>query len=139
MLFPAMQACTRIPADLRAPYRARRWIGELQMPLAPNRADAVELLVAELVTAAVKRAMADGVRFVDVALRAVDGVVHLDVSDPGRRVRPDVPERPDEATGFGFYLVDKLADRWGVNDGGAAGLWFELDIYDLPSDSAVSA
>ena len=127
-----MQARATIDADLTAPYRARRWIGELEMPLAPGRADAVELLVAELVTAAVKHAMADGRSSIDVELRAEDGVVHLDVSDPARHVRPEVPDQPDEATGFGFYLVDKLADRWGVNDGEAPGLWFELDIYELP-------
>jgi len=133
-----MLARTTIPADLRAPYRARRWIGELRMPLAPDRADAVELMVAELVTSSVKHAMADGVQSIDVALHAEDGVVRVDVSDPARRVLPTVPDQPDDATGFGFYLVDKLADRWGVNDGGAPGLWFELDIYELP-DVAASA
>jgi len=134
-----MLARTTIPADLRAPYQARRWIGDLQMPLAPNRADAVELLVAELVTASVKHAMADGVQSIELVLQAQDGVVHLDVSDPARRVLPEVPERPDDVTGFGFYLVDKLADRWGMVADGAPGLWFELDIYELPADSAVSA
>jgi two-component sensor histidine kinase len=132
MLDHALDARTTIHADLTAPYRARRWLGELEMPLAPSRADAAELLVAELVTASVKHALADGVQSIDIRLRAEDGVVHLDVSDPARLARPDVPDRPDEATGFGFYLVDKLADRWGVNDGEAPGLWFELDIYELP-------
>ena len=132
-----MHARVSIDADLRAPYRARRWIGEFQMPLAPSRADAVELLVAELVTASVKHAMADGVDLIDIWLCAEDGVVHLDVSDPARRTAPAVPERPDEATGFGFYLVDKFADRWGITGGDAPGLWFELDIYELPDASSL--
>jgi two-component sensor histidine kinase len=132
-----MHARVSFDADLRAPYRARHWIGELQMPLAPNRADAVELLVAELVTASVKHAMADGVDLIDIWLCAEDGVVHLDVSDPARRTAPVVPERPDEATGFGFYLVDKFADRWGITDGDAPGLWFELDIYEPPDASSL--
>jgi two-component sensor histidine kinase len=135
MLFPAMKARTTIAADLRAPYRARRWLSELRMPLAPSRADAAELLVAELVTAAVKHAMPDGVRSIDLVLVAEGGVVRLDVSDPARTVKPEVPDEPDEVTGFGFYLVDKMADRWGVTQGDPPGLWFELDVYQLPDVS----
>jgi two-component sensor histidine kinase len=118
-----------LDADLEAPYRARRWVAALRMPLAPERADTVELLVAELVTASVKRAIRDGREAIDVALRAEHGVVRIEVSDRARRRRPEVPEVPDEATGFGFYLVDKLADRWGVTGGRSPGLWFELDVY----------
>ena len=132
-----MDARVSLEADLSAPYRARRWLSALQMPLAPSRADEAELLVAELVTAAVKHAMSDGVRSIDVELHAEDGVVHLDVTDPARRVRPQVPEEPDEVTGFGFYLVDKIADRWGVTGGDSPGLWFELDIYQLPDAPVV--
>src|SRR3954453_22172485 len=122
MLFPAMLARTTIPAALRAPYRAGRWIGELRMPLAPSRADAVELLVAELVTASVKHAMADGLHAINVSLHAQDGVVRVEVvggggGPPAPRPLPVVPDQPDEATGFGFYLVDKVADRWGFSEG----------------------
>jgi len=138
MLFPAMDARVSLDADLSAPYRARRWLGDLQMPLAPSRADAAELLVAELVTAAVKHAMSDGVHALNISLRAEDGVVRIDVTDPARIVRPAVPEEPDEATGFGFYLVDKFADRWGMTDGDTPGLWFELDVYQLPQAPAAS-
>jgi len=127
-----MDARITVDADLMAPYRARRWLGELRMPLAPNRADVVELLVAEMVTASVKHAMADGLHAIHVSLHAEDGVVRVEVSDPARRVRPVVPDRPDESTGFGFYLVDKLADRWGFAEDPQPGLWFEVDVYSLP-------
>ena len=130
-----MKARTTIAADLRAPYRARRWLSELRIPLAPSRADAAELLVAELVTAAVKHAMSGGVRSIDLVLVAEAGVVRLDVSDPARTVKPEVPDEPDEVTGFGFYLVDKMADRWGITQGDPPGLWFELDVYQLPDVS----
>jgi two-component sensor histidine kinase len=127
-----MDARISLSADLTAPYRARRWLGDLRMPLAPSRSDAAELLVAELVTASVKHAMAHGLGSIDVELHAEDGVVRLDVSDPARGVKPNVPEAPDEVTGFGFYLVDKMADRWGVTDAAHPALWFELDVYALP-------
>jgi two-component sensor histidine kinase len=131
----AMRTAVTLHADLEAPYRARRWLDELQMPLAPDRADVVELLAAELVTASVKHAMRDGIDGIDVALRAERGVVRIEVSDPSRRGRPEVPEDPDAETGFGFYLVDKLADRWGFSGGRSPGLWFELDVYRLPAGS----
>jgi two-component sensor histidine kinase len=105
------------------------------MPLGPDRADVVELLAAELVTASVKHAIRDGLDGIDVALSAEHGVVRIEVSDPSRRGRPEVPDVPDAETGFGFYLVDKLADRWGFMRGPTPGLWFELDIYRLPGES----
>jgi hypothetical protein len=126
-----MRAAVTLDVNLEAPYRARRWLAELQMPLGTDRADVVELLVAELVTASVKQAIRDGRHGIDIALYAEGGVVRIEVSDPARRSVPDVPDVPDEETGFGFYLVDKLADRWGVMGGSAPGLWFELDVYSL--------
>src|SRR5436190_24036700 len=103
------------------------------MPLGPERADMVELRAAELVTASVKHAIRDGTARIHVALNAEHGVVRIEVSDPARRSLPDVPSVPDEETGFGFYLVDKLADRWGLVEEPIPALWFELDIYSLKS------
>jgi len=132
MLLPAMRARISLDADLRAPYLARRWLRSFGMPLTQSRADAAELLVAELVTASVKHAMADGLHAINISLRAEGGVVRVDVSDPLGNVQAEVPALPDDVTGFGFYLVDKLADRWGATRGDAPGLWFELDVYALP-------
>jgi hypothetical protein len=68
----------------------------------------------------------DRVRLV-VAVRTGD--VRVEVHDPGAGFTPR-PPRPDPArtSGWGLYLVDELADRWGV-DGAGRGtrVWFELD------------
>jgi anti-sigma regulatory factor (Ser/Thr protein kinase) len=89
----------------------------------------LRLLVSELVTNAVRHAglgRGDSIRLVvDVRARAV----RVEVHDPGRGFAPR-PPRPDpaRASGWGLYLVEELADRWGV-DGAGRGtrVWFELD------------
>jgi hypothetical protein len=38
-----------------------------------------------------------------------------------------VEQAADENTGWGLYLVQRLADRWGVKqDGRSKRIWFEL-------------
>ena len=101
------------------------------MPLQPERADALSLLVSELVTVSVKHAVAARADEISVAFAARGGCVRVQVSDPGRKGPPEVSARPDDVSGFGFYLVDKLADRWGFTEGRIPGLWFEMDVYRL--------
>ncbi|HEX9375365.1 MAG TPA: ATP-binding protein [Actinomycetota bacterium] len=127
-----MRAEMELGADLRAPYLARRWVASLRPPLSTDRSDRLEWLVAELVTASVKHAMQAGRHgSLDLSFLAEDGVVRVEVTDPGRSRPPVVPEEPDDVTGFGFYLLDRMADRWGFTEGPLPGLWFEMDVYGL--------
>jgi anti-sigma regulatory factor (Ser/Thr protein kinase) len=95
----------------------------------PGRLRDLRLLVSELVTNAVRHAglrRGDRIRLV-VAVRGRD--VRVEVHDPGHGFTPRAPKPdPARASGWGLYLVDELADRWGV-DGAARGtlVWFELD------------
>jgi hypothetical protein len=57
-------------------------------------------------------------------------MVRVEVDDPGSGFEPRAPEPdPTKASGWGLYLVDELADRWGVGPGSRGGtrIWFELD------------
>jgi anti-sigma regulatory factor (Ser/Thr protein kinase) len=89
----------------------------------------LRLLVSEVVTNAVRHAgLREGDRIrlrVDVA----DRHVRVEVHDPGHGFRPRRPKPdPARASGWGLYLVDELADRWGVDgDGPGTRVWFELD------------
>ena len=89
----------------------------------------LRLLVSELVTNAVRHAglrRDDRIRLV-VAVRESD--VRVEVHDPGRGFTQRAP-RPDPArtSGWGLYLVDELADRWGVEGAGrGTRVWFEFD------------
>jgi two-component sensor histidine kinase len=121
----------RLDADLRAPYRARKWITEMQIPLQAERTDVLVLLLTELVTASVKHALLTSHERLNLVMLAEEGVVRIEVTDPRNEDPPEVPPSPDHASGWGFYLVDKLADRWGVTHVRPPGLWFEMDVYRL--------
>ena len=68
---------------------------------------------------------------VEVAIRVWPGVVRLEVRDGGPGFEP-VPLRapsPLPAPGWGLFLVDRLASRWGNEPGGT--VWAELDYPAL--------
>lgn len=108
---------------------ARIALERLSERLPASRLRDLRLLVSELVTNAVRHAgLARGDRIRLVV--DVDGqIVRVEVHDPGRGFRPRAPSPdPSRPSGWGLYLVDELADRWGV-DGAGPGtrVWFELD------------
>jgi anti-sigma regulatory factor (Ser/Thr protein kinase) len=90
--------------------------------------DDIRLLVSELVTNAVRHAGAPrgGEIELDVSMEASS--VRVEVADPGDGFDPE--PRDDEMTrpgGWGLYLVDRIADRWGVVRNAMNRVWFEID------------
>ena len=85
------------------------------------------LLVSELVTNAVRHASTDGSALV-LRLEAAGGWLRIEVHDADPRMpQPRTPDMLD-GSGFGFVLLDALADKWGVREAtiGKA-VWAELD------------
>jgi anti-sigma regulatory factor (Ser/Thr protein kinase) len=112
-----------------AAAEARVALEPLAARLAARRVRDLRLLVSELVTNAVRHA---GLRREDrirLLVDVEDHRVRVEVHDPGRGFRPRAPAPdPARASGWGLYLVDELADRWGVDSpGGGTRVWFELD------------
>jgi anti-sigma regulatory factor (Ser/Thr protein kinase) len=94
---------------------------------APVRDD-VLLLVSELVTNAVRHAGAGPDRPVQVQLLRGPRWVVVAVADqgPGFSWHPS-PHRGNESGGWGLFLVDQIADRWGVEcTASGARVWFEM-------------
>ncbi len=91
---------------------------------AAARLDDAKLLVSELVTNAVVRALSP------VELRVIESVrsVRIEVHDRSPHVPSPADAGPDAEHGRGLSIVDRLADRWGTDRGDADGkaVWFEL-------------
>ena len=74
--------------------------------------DAVRLLVSELVTNSVMHARLAADATIRVSVAMSDGVVRLEVENPGEgAVAAGRPDRKS-GSGFGLYLVDVIAQRW---------------------------
>jgi serine/threonine-protein kinase RsbW len=121
-----LSLCIEGGPDARGDARAalRRFRAEMDAPAL----EVVTLLVSELVTNAVRHGRAD---LIDLHVALVRGCVRVDVVDhgPGFTAGPN-PVAPGEEGGFGLFLVDELATRWGVHDHRGTRVWFELDCAD---------
>jgi anti-sigma regulatory factor (Ser/Thr protein kinase) len=85
------------------------------------------LLVSELVTNAVRHARSD--RF-EVRLGVRPDRLRLEVHDEGAGFEPEIAPSDDGTGGYGLFIVDRLADRWGVERDAGGVIWLELDRRD---------
>ncbi len=109
---------------------ARRAVARLEGDLQTDTVDVIRLLVTELVTNSVRHAQAQAV---DMRVHVTRNFVRLEVIDRGPGFQFEGrAEGQDLEGGWGLYLVDRLADRWGVtNEGKSSRVWAELDRTDL--------
>ena len=93
-----------------------------------ERTDDAILLVSELVTNAVKYGPEHGE--IRLIVAETDSTMRVTVHDTGAGPLPEMRPRdrlPHEGGGHGLRLVDRVADRWGV-ERGSTRVWFELDL-----------
>lgn len=117
----------RLSRTARAPREARRSLEALRHRIDPEVFDDVRLLVSELVTNSVQHEGPDPGSWVDVRLRVSGAAVRGEVTNPGPGFHPEPrPPAQGEESGRGLYLVDRLANRWGVSKNGVTRVWFEI-------------
>lgn len=114
-----------LPAEPLSVRRARRFVSEqvIAKGFGDLRASA-ELLTSEVVTNALVHARTD----ITVVVADSDGRLRVEVID-GLAVALPPPTDPDPeaANGRGLWLVDAIANNWGVESVEAGKLvWFEL-------------
>ena len=110
---------------------ARRALGGLGDIVGHRRLDDIALLVSELVTNSVRHGGAGEDDRLELAALREGQRLRVEVTDWGPGFDRDArPRRPtDEVGGWGLVLVERLADRWGVErDGDATVVWFELSM-----------
>ena len=75
---------------------------------------------------------ADGRGAIGLELRVAGDVARLAVTDDGPGFDAEVAEAdPLSESGRGLFIVDALADRWGVDSGDRTRIWAELDLRRL--------
>jgi anti-sigma regulatory factor (Ser/Thr protein kinase) len=117
--------------DAAAAARAavREWCPDLAG--GPARRETLLLLVSELVTNAVLHSQAPADAPIRVRASVDEQRVRVEVTDAGKRFTrvSREPPRPGARTtigGYGLYVVEQAANRWGVDRACGTRVWFEI-------------
>ena len=110
-----------------ARHELERW---LPTSMAESDRGALRLLVSELVTNSIRHAAA-AESPVGLAVRIAAQTIRVEVHDGGAGFTPGTPTPRGADGGFGGYglfLVERMASRWGVEIDHGTRVWFELDL-----------
>ena len=114
----------RLDGGLKAAAKARRALSKLRGDIDPPLMETLRLLVTELVSNSIRHGRSDAVLLRVLVARTS---VLTEVTDEGPGFDPDGLKTPQETSGWGLFLVERLAHRWGVKtEGPATKVWFEL-------------
>ena len=86
------------------------------------------LLISEVVSNSVLHSTGPAEAPITITATVTVEAVHVSVTDAGEGF---VPSRRDPARvegGYGLYLLEKAASRWGVDAGSPTTVWFELPL-----------
>lgn len=118
----------RIAGGPDAASAARRALGSLERHLHTRLLDDLRLLVSELVTNSIRHAGVGPGESVQLEVSVATDKVMVVVSDLGPGFEASAEGgQGDWQGGWGLYLVETVADRWGVDNGQATSVWFEID------------
>jgi len=116
------------PESAATARRRGRGVVVREWGLTPALTEDAVLLVSELVGNAVRHT---GARVFGLRMRHRRGWIRIEVRDPSRGLPCLMPVQDMDVSGRGLFLVDALADRWGVDllPRGKT-TWFEMRVLD---------
>jgi anti-sigma regulatory factor (Ser/Thr protein kinase) len=125
---PAQGLVVELAAGPTAGPAARRALLADMDTLPTSVRDDVLLLVTELVNNAVQHAKAGADRPVRVQVRHRAPTLRVAVFDEGTGFTSDgLGSEADRSGGWGLFLVDQIADRWGITPTGSGTcVWLEI-------------
>jgi len=126
----------RFRPNVEAPAEARRSLEVLRPSLDDLLVDDAVLLVSEIVSNSVRHASLDASDAIEVRIRGSRSMLHVDVIDPGPGFDPEHLRPLRENGGWGLWLLDRLATRWGVERNHVTRVWFELVSSVSPARAA---
>jgi anti-sigma regulatory factor (Ser/Thr protein kinase) len=111
----------------------RHALDRLEGAIDDRRLSELRLLVTELLTNSVRHGVRHERGWVTLDVEIYANSVRVVVRDSGPGFELDGAPRPhlDRPGGWGLCLVDRLADRWGVDREDETAVWFELDRDEL--------
>ena len=115
-------------AESTSVSEARRAVERMAGGVEDRLLQDLRLLVSEVVTNAVRHAGLATDEPIELRISVDRARIRVEVHDSGPGFEP--PEAPPtlyRESGFGLFLVDRIADRWGVSSDGGTTVWFELD------------
>lgn len=123
-----MELSLRFAGSPHAPSAARHAVDGLEDHLDEAMLEDLRLLVSELVTNSIRHGGVGATSYVGLDVSISDGMVRVEVSDTGSGFDPS-PLAPDwgRAGGWGLYLLEEIADRWGTLREDGSCVWFEMD------------
>ncbi|MBM9624139.1 ATP-binding protein [Streptomyces zhihengii] len=120
-------------ADRRRPHQLRRTLrAALHHWNRHELVDAAELLLTELVTNALRHASGPTV---NVRVAHLDSHLKIEVNDGTPRCPLPGSSSPDAEHGRGLFIVDAVADAWGVSEDRTT-VWCTLPLTEGTSDMA---
>jgi anti-sigma regulatory factor (Ser/Thr protein kinase) len=118
-----------VASGIDAPATARAAVVAWLSPQITERViEDVQLLVSELVTNSVRHARLAAGAAIAVSVEVFDAFVRVEVEDPGDVAIGTVAPDREHGGGFGLYLVENLAQRWGSRHEGTTRVWADLAI-----------
>jgi anti-sigma regulatory factor (Ser/Thr protein kinase) len=114
--------------NVHAPALARAEIAARcdELELGGSLCQSLILLVSEVVSNAVRHSAGDPQKPVKLLATFGERTIRVIVSDAGVGFTPRPRDPARTHDGYGLYLLEKVATRWGVESRGDTKVWFEL-------------
>jgi len=126
---PSERAVFQLPPRAQAVRMGRQAVRRVLTGAPTELIERVELLVSELVTNSVTHGALGPDQRVDLWVSCWPDLVRVEVVDPGAHFDPEQTPRPGGESRWGLFLLNAMADRWGMDrlEQGKS-LWFEIDL-----------